>query len=59
MKGLIGLICAVGGGWGAVWAFQKAIAGNDIFNLVAIVFLIICIFGIVLVLTRIRKWMSD
>ncbi|MFC1940696.1 hypothetical protein ACFLXO_08475 [Chloroflexota bacterium] len=59
MKGLIGIICAVGGGWIFFWAIQKAIAGYDIYNLIAIAALLISVFGIVLFLTRIKKWMSS
>lgn len=58
MKGLIGLICAVAGGWIGWWAFNKAAAGNDSYNAVWIISFIICAFGIILVLARIRNWVN-
>lgn len=59
MKILIGLICAAVGIGVAWWAFLKAVGGNDFYNWVWVPALVIGVFGIVLIIARLRKWMSE
>ena len=56
MQGILGLICAAGGGWAAWWAFNEAEAGDDSYTLVGLVAVIVCIIGILLIFMRIKKW---
>jgi hypothetical protein len=56
MRGILGLILGAGGGWAARWAFIKAEAGDGDYNLVGTAAVIICIFGIILIILHIRKW---
>jgi hypothetical protein len=57
MKGLIGLICAIAGGAISWWAFNKATSGSNFYGWVWVIALLICVFGITLVLVRIKNWM--
>ena len=56
MRGILGLVLGVGGGWAAWWAFHKAEAGDGSNNLVGLATVIICIIGIILLILHIRKW---
>ncbi len=56
MLGILGLICAAGGGWAAWWAFNQAETGDDIYNLAGLAAVIVCIIGILLIFMHIRKW---
>lgn len=56
MQGILGLILGVGGGWAARWAFIKAEAGADYYNLVGMAAVIVCLVGIILIFMRFRKW---
>lgn len=59
MKMLVGLICAVVGIAVAWWAFLKAVEGNDFYNWIWVPALFIGVFGIILIIARIRKWISE
>jgi len=55
MQGIVGLIFAVGGGWGAWWVFKEA-ARDDYSDLVGLVAVIVCLIGIVLISLCVKKW---
>jgi hypothetical protein len=55
MPGIIGLVLAVGGGWGAWWLFNETVR-DGLSGLVWLVALIICVLGILLIFFQIRKW---
>ena len=42
----------------AWWAFNKAVAGADFYNWIWLPALILAVFGILLVLIRIARWMK-
>lgn len=52
----MGIILGAGGGWMAWWAFHKAEAGEDFYNLVGMAAVIVGTIGIILIFMGIRKW---
>ena len=56
MRGILGIIVGVGGGWAARWAFLKAEAGDGYYNLVGMAAVIVCLIGVILIFLQIRKW---
>ena len=57
---IAGIIFAVGGGWGAWWAFNQTMPADDFYHLLGPIAIIVAIIGIFLIIFGIRKWwMSD
>ena len=56
MKAIFGLILAAGGAWAAWWAFKEAEAGDNVYNLVGMGAVFVCIIGLILIFMRFRKW---
>lgn len=56
MKAIIGLVTAVMGISVAWWAFNKAVAGHDLYNWVWVIALFIGVIGIIIVIARFKHW---
>ena len=55
MKGIFGIILMVGGGWGAWWIFTEA-AREDYSDLAGLVAAIVCLVGIILIISQVKNW---
>ncbi len=59
MKVLIGLAMVAVGSPVTWWAFNKAVAGQDFYNWVWVIAMIVAVFGFVTIIAQIRRWMNS
>lgn len=58
MKWIIGLVMAAIGLSVAWWAFNKAVAGHDLYNWVWVIALLIGVIGIITLIARLKHWIN-
>ncbi|OFY43241.1 MAG: hypothetical protein A2Z69_00505 [Bacteroidetes bacterium RBG_13_44_24] len=58
MKVIIGIGMAVIGIPVMLWALNKAVAGNDSYNWIWVIALVIVVIGIITLIARLKHWMN-
>lgn len=58
MKAIIGIVMAIIVIPIMWWALNKAVAGNDSYNWIWVIALIIAVIGIITLIARLKHWMN-